>query len=297
MNRIPEYQPDNFKAIINVERPNTRKIFNDFFIEPLSVLDEKTIMPSLPHRKTVNDFVFISKGKLDKMVCSDISTLTSGTCMILPAYKIRTLLYSSKDIEGYYCHFSDDFITEGSGLKRVQEIYHLSELLNTHSFELDDGHSKRIEILLKHSMNLYGSDDNQYLLKLYLNTFIGELVHFIKTLPIPIFSPRETITQRFRKLITSHIQDTHVIQVYAELLHVSPNHLNKCVKITTGKTASELINEALLMEAKALLSLPQYAISEVAYSLGFEDISYFSRFFRKHAHYTPSEYRNMIGLS
>ncbi|MGE8378958.1 MAG: helix-turn-helix transcriptional regulator, partial [Sphingobacterium sp.] len=102
---------------------------------------------------------------------------------------------------------------------------------------------------------------------------------------------------RFRKLITSHIQDTHVIQVYAELLHVSPNHLNKCVKITTGKTASELINEALLMEAKALLSLPQYAISEVAYSLGFEDISYFSRFFRKHAHYTPSEYRNMIGLS
>lgn len=297
MKRIPEYQPDNFKAIINVERPNTRRIFNDFFIEPLSVLDEHTIMPSIPHRKTVNDFVLVCKGGLQKMVCSDVYELLDKKFMLLPAYKIRSIIKNTKNIQGYYCHFSDEFISEGSGLKRIQEVYHYSELLNIHSFELDNEHFDRIEILLKQMMNLYTLDDNESLLKLYLNTLIGELVHFVKTLPIPVFSPKETLTQRFRKLITNHIQSSHVVQNYAGLLNVSPNHLNKSVKVTTGKTASDLINEALLMEAKALLSLPNQNIAEIAFSLGFEDVSYFSRFFKKHAKQTPSEYRKMIGLS
>jgi AraC-like DNA-binding protein len=102
---------------------------------------------------------------------------------------------------------------------------------------------------------------------------------------------------RFRKLITSHVQDIHTTQDYAKLLNVSPNHLNKCVKSTIGKTASDLINEALLMEAKALLSMSQYSVAEVAFTLGFEDASYFSRFFKKHAVQSPTEYRRMIDLS
>jgi len=297
MNRIPEYQPDNFKSIINVERPNTRKIFNDFFIEPLSVLDERTVMPSLPHRKTVNDFVFIIQGELDKLVCSDVFTMKAGMFMVLPNYKIRSLLRHSKNIEGFYCHFSNDFISEYGGQKKLQEIFHLTELTNIHTFFVDSDRKERLAFLLQQMLLLYQESGNDNLLKLYLNTVLGELAHFVKSQPIPVFSPRENITQQFRKLITTHIQNTHAIQAYANLLHVSPNHLNKCVKSTTGKTASELINEALLMEAKALLSLPKYVISEVAFSLGFEDVSYFSRFFKKHTNQTPSEYRGMIDLS
>jgi len=51
------------------------------------------------------------------------------------------------------------------------------------------------------------------------------------------------------------------------------------------------------MEAKALLSLPQYTVSEVAMALGIEDISYFSRLFKKHTGISPSEYRKGIDLS
>ena len=298
MQRIPQYEPNNFKSILDIERTDTGEIFNDFFIEPLSVLKNQAKVPSLPHRKTVNDFVFVSKGQLEKMVCSDPLTVGEGMFMLLPVYKIRTIIRHSEDIDGIYCHFSDKFIADSAtGAKQLKEIFHYAELINNPSLQLDSDHSYRVEWILKQILKLYEEGNNINLIRTYFSALIGELHHFTESKPLPVFSPKETLTLRFRRLITTRIQDIHAIQEYADLLNVSPNHLNKCVKATTGKTASDIINEALLMEAKALLSMPQYSVSEVAFSLGFEDASYFSRFFKKHAVQSPSDFRKMIGLS
>ena len=297
MERVPEFKPNNFKKIINIDRPDAKSIFCNFLIESLSVLNRDAIFPSLPHRKSVNDFVFITKGELSKMVCSDIFRLESGMLMLLPAYKIRTLLQKSDNLEGFYSHFSSDFISEHSAQKKLKEIYNHIELTNNTTFRLDRKTSSRIQLLLEQLHSLYQMEVSDSLLKSYLNTVLTEISNFIQTQPKPVFSPKETVMQRFRKLITENIQKTHEIHLYAEMLHVTPNHLNKCVKSVTGKTASAIINESLTMEAKALLSLPNYTVSETAYVLGFEDVSYFSRFFKKNGGMQPSEYRKRIDLS
>ncbi|MNT44476.1 hypothetical protein D3C72_1810050 [compost metagenome] len=129
MDRIEEFKPDNFKKIINVDRLATKGIFSDFVIESLTSLNETAILPSVPHRKTVNDFVFITKGELSKMVCSDVFILKSGMLMLLPAYKIRTILKKTGNIEGFYGHFSDDFISDLSSQKKLKEIYNYIELI------------------------------------------------------------------------------------------------------------------------------------------------------------------------
>lgn len=78
---------------------------------------------------------------------------------------------------------------------------------------------------------------------------------------------------------------------FAEKLHVHTNHLNRAIKTVTGKTTSTQIAERLTAEAKALLKHTDWAISEISYSLGFEEPAHFSNFFRKHAQVTPAAWR------
>lgn len=299
MSRVPQYKPDDFKKILDIdweEKSAAKKGLNEFFIEPLHVLKEAKT-PSQPHRKTVNDFVFIRKGSIEKMVCSSLFGVEEGMIMLLPPHKIRTFIHNSPDVEGFYCHFSNEFIAEGPGLKYLQEILNHADLIDDPTLFLDQEHRERIFVILQQMEELYRHRQSLDLIRLYLFTVLGEVRHFIEKLPRPDLSANEALVFRFRKLITSQIQNLHSVKEYADLLSISPNHLNKSIKKTTGKTASEIINESLLMEAKALLSLPNLSVSEIAFALGVDDVSYFSRFFKKHSGLSPSDYRKGIDLS
>ena len=77
---------------------------------------------------------------------------------------------------------------------------------------------------------------------------------------------------------------------YAEQLNVTVKHLNKIVKTLLNKSTSDLINERIILEAKRLISHGNLSIKEISDHLGYEDYSYFSRFFKKNTGMTPSEF-------
>jgi AraC family transcriptional activator of pobA len=78
---------------------------------------------------------------------------------------------------------------------------------------------------------------------------------------------------------------------FAEELHVHVNHLNRAIRLTTGKTTTTLIFERLVSEAKALLSHTDWNIAEISYCLGFEEPTHFNHFFKKQTTLAPSAYR------
>ena len=78
---------------------------------------------------------------------------------------------------------------------------------------------------------------------------------------------------------------------YANRLSIHVNHLNKVVKDTIGKTTSSMIAERIIKECTQYLLHSNLSISEIAYSMGFENIAYFSKFYRKHTGKSPSEIR------
>jgi AraC-like DNA-binding protein len=78
---------------------------------------------------------------------------------------------------------------------------------------------------------------------------------------------------------------------YADTLGVHVNHLNKVLKETTGKTTTEIIGSRINQEAKVLLKQTQWNVSEIAYTLGFEEIAHFSNFFKKHNQQSPLVFR------
>jgi AraC family transcriptional activator of pobA len=67
--------------------------------------------------------------------------------------------------------------------------------------------------------------------------------------------------------------------------------LNTVTKAITEKTVSELINDQIILESKRYLLATGDQIKEIAFHLGFEDISYFIRFFKKQTGYTPEAFR------
>ena len=88
----------------------------------------------------------------------------------------------------------------------------------------------------------------------------------------------------------------HTPADYADRLSVHVNHLNKAIKETTGKTTSELIAGRVVKEATQYLQHTNRSISEIAFSLGFESISYFSKFYRKHTDQPPTKVREQATI-
>jgi AraC-like DNA-binding protein len=83
---------------------------------------------------------------------------------------------------------------------------------------------------------------------------------------------------------------------YAELLRVNPEALSGAVKKQTGRTVGAFIRQRILLEAQRLLLHTSLTVSEVAYGVGFEDPSYFIRFFRRLTGKTPSAFRDHCHL-
>ena len=79
---------------------------------------------------------------------------------------------------------------------------------------------------------------------------------------------------------------------YANQLNVHVNHLNRAVKETTQKTTTQIIAERMLQEAKILLKHSNWSVAEIAYALGFTEVTHFNNFFKKHIQRSPLKFRN-----
>jgi AraC family transcriptional regulator, transcriptional activator of pobA len=81
------------------------------------------------------------------------------------------------------------------------------------------------------------------------------------------------------------------ISDYAAQLGVSQNHLNDTIKAVTGRSAGQLMKAQLIRQASVCLKHSTKSISEISYLLGFEDPSYFTRFFKRQTGKLPSDHR------
>jgi len=84
------------------------------------------------------------------------------------------------------------------------------------------------------------------------------------------------------------------VAALASQLHLSPRYLSDMLKQETGKTAIELIHISLVNEAKNRLRLDDQRVSDIAYDLGFGDLSYFSRLFKRETGVTPIQFKKQI---
>ena len=104
------------------------------------------------------------------------------------------------------------------------------------------------------------------------------------------------ILQTLKEAIEKDYKTKHSAGEYAEALNISSKALAKITKSYFNKTISDLIAERIIIEAKRELYLTNKTVKEIAYSLGYEDEYYFSRFFKTNAAVSPQTYRDTVGF-
>lgn len=96
---------------------------------------------------------------------------------------------------------------------------------------------------------------------------------------------------RFLEELSKHYMQERSVGFYAEQLHLTPKYLTTILRTTTGRTATEWIDEYVVLEAKNLLKYSTMNIQEIAYYLNFPNQSFFGKYFKQHTGMTPSAYR------
>lgn len=100
--------------------------------------------------------------------------------------------------------------------------------------------------------------------------------------------------RRFLDMVEQGYLDARQVSHYAERLAMTGDHLNELVRDRLGKTASSVIHDRLLLEAKRLLLHGDMSMKEVGYTLGMKDPAYFTRWFSKAEGTAPAAFREAI---
>ncbi|QQR88317.1 MAG: helix-turn-helix transcriptional regulator [Flavobacteriales bacterium] len=137
-----------------------------------------------------------------------------------------------------------------------------------------------------------------------LRTYLMELIHWGQKLrPMAATPVVHTAAERVSALFTELLERQFPIEHrhqrlelrtpsdFAARLSVHVNHLNKVLNGTNGVPTTDLINARVVQEAKILLKRSDWTVSEIAFALGFQEVSHFSNFFKKHTSISPSAYR------
>lgn len=147
----------------------------------------------------------------------------------------------------------------------------------------------------------YKARDTKYVdvIKSYLLVLLNLFNRFYaQTAPIPVSleakNRKYALTHSFDALVRHHLPDRKRLSFYAGQLFISEKHLIDVIKSTTGKTPLEYAQNIFLQEAKLLLTYTNQTVAEVAYSLNFNDPSYFNKVFKKHFNMTPLAFRQQL---
>ena len=204
------------------------------------------------------------------------------------------------DATGYFCIFKDAFFAEyiRGSLKELPMYSPNGKPAYLLTQQQDDAFAN---IFLKMIEEL--KSDYAFKFDLIRN-YIMEMIHgALKLQPSETLYKHADANSRIAAVFTELLERQFPIESrsqqfklrsakdFAEKLNVHTNHLNRAIKKATGKTTTSHIADRLITEAIALLKHTNWNISEISYTLGFEDPAHFNNFFKKQTSQTPRTYR------
>lgn len=203
---------------------------------------------------------------------------------------------------GYFCVFTDEFLIKNkTGI--VLDDLPIFRSGGYPVFLISDKEAKELSLIFKKMQQEISSD---YIYKYdLLRNYVLELIHHGQKLqPATALHPTQNASARVTSLFIELLERQFPIESpnqklklrtakdYADRLAVHVNHLNKVLKESVGKTTTDIISNRVAQEAKILLKQTDWQISEIAYSLGFEEVAHFSNFFKKQTTVAPLAFRS-----
>ncbi|OKL38551.1 AraC family transcriptional regulator [Pontibacter flavimaris] len=203
------------------------------------------------------------------------------------------------EVSGWIVSLSDTVLEHM--LQREAEVVYAMEAI--HVFEVREGNSGALEVF----------DTLQKCVQEYNRQLPGRLLmlqHLVGQLLVQLYRLSLTTQQqvagadnasklyfrRFQQLIKQEHSYKMSVEEYARHLHISAGHLSRVCRSIAGKSPKDIIIDYFITEAQLALSDVEKTVSDICYTLGFDDPAYFTRLFRKRTGLTPMAFRKKIGV-
>lgn len=213
-----------------------------------------------------NQLFFLTPGQVHNWA---LAPGTEGFTLFFEANFFSTI-YTERLMEYAFFHTNQ----HSSLLQIENNNLVFNQLFNEAYQEFSDLKPNRNDVFLAHLFIILENVNRQY-----------------ESLQNPEITGQYFRVRQFEEFMNKYFLEKKEIKDYADLMNISPNYLNALCKNFLNKTASQMLQERLLVEAKRLLTHTPLSIKEIVFHLGFNDTSYFTRFFKKLTNKTPVEFR------
>jgi AraC-like DNA-binding protein len=252
--------------------------------------------PTLPHRVSFFALLIVTKGIGKHYIDLKEYNLTEGT--ILKIAKGQVHAFENKpEYEGYLILFTEEFVMNYFSKSSITIISHL---YNYHIYSSKSTAKKTNEAFLNElkkeldiedpyaQHNIIGGILNLYLLKLE-RTSKNDRIGKGKSKNYDVFI-------QFKNLVELKYKETRNVKDFANYMHTSTKTLNKIIKEFTINTAKNFIDNYVMLEAKREIISTNLSIKEISYYLGFDEVTNFTKFFKKQSGITPKQFKHQQGL-
>jgi AraC-like DNA-binding protein len=248
------------------------------------------------HKHSFYHLVYFTKGNGQQTIDFEAFPVKPGLIYFMAPGQVHSWAFEG-DVDGYIINFSGSFF---------QSFLLKADYLDNFPFFSGVARESVIEIPV----------DQQAHLQSLFEQLLDELsaakafsADIVKTLMLQMFvkvartngvagyaapAYNHTLLRNFYKLIEKHYRELKLPKEYAELLFITPNHLNALCRSVMGKSAGDIIRDRILLEAKRLLVNRDMTVLEIANHLNFADNSYFTKFFKKQTGQTPEIFRKNL---
>jgi AraC-like DNA-binding protein len=251
---------------------------------------------AIPHRHTGYKISFLQEGEVTHYTDFEKYTIKAPALLMLAPDQVHQHTGSSF-YKMVHISFNTEFLlTETQGVLACWECMFQQVVLPI----TEPAQVRELTVYTELMQQEFSDSRHQkeLILKNLLNAFIicaGRLVECKNNkAPVQMDYSQNRIVRQFKYLIDENYVNTTQVGRYADMLYVTPGHLNDLIKNVTGKTAKQIIDERRIMEAKRLLFWGEHSVKEIAARLNFEDDAYFNRFFKKHTGNTPALFQRQI---
>lgn len=225
--------------------------------------------------------------------------ITPGKLCVINPSTVTETTFISNDCELRGLVFTPDFLTKTGVIFNHQEILEMfvPNAENVLTIQPDEADllcmllQRLKQLNIQNSTHLF-SHEITYHTFITLSYEVSNIYRKNKAFQRPKITRKEHLVIQFLQALQLHFRNERSVQFYADLLFITRKHLTKIVKELIGRTPCEIIDGAVIFEAKLLLSNPALNISDVAQNLQFTDQSVFGKYFKKHFGISPSAFRN-----
>lgn len=270
----------------------------NFHIQRLSsfnYLPKNREQAEAPHRHNFHELIWITAGSGNQEIDGERFQIEPLAFYLIAKGQVHQFL-KAESVDGYVIRFTDDFRPveyADSKLQFVDVMFNNVRTIPALSITEEDVAvlDNLFSLLIREydSPELFGKKavlrHLLYVVLIKIGQILGDRLHQYEDA-----NTRDDIFKEFLGLLEQCFKEHHDVAHYAQALALTPRQLSERTKRMVGKTAKQVIEDRLTLEAKRYLRFTNKSVKTIAYELGYEDPSYFSKVFKKVTNLSPNDF-------